>query len=81
MKLLSDIKAAYAQERKFHSWEHFCLVANDDMFIQAIDAIAILFAEAQVSNVLKPVKRNNLIPMYSKRSRSLKTSYSATFVK
>ncbi len=81
MKSLSHIKAAYAQERNFHSWEHFCLVANDDMFIQAVDAIAVLFAEAQVSNVLKPAKRNNLIPMYSKRSKNLKMLYAHTLTK
>ena len=81
MKSLSHIKTAYAQEKHFKSWEHFCLVANDDMFITAIDAIAVLFAESQVSNVLKPVKRNNLIPMYSKRNRSLKSPYSMTFSK
>lgn len=81
MKSLNHIKATYAQERKFHSWEHFCLVANDDMFIQAVDTIAVLFAEAQVSNVLKPVKRNNLIPMYSKRSKNFKVSYPVSFAK
>ncbi|KAA5534941.1 hypothetical protein F0919_10100 [Taibaiella lutea] len=81
MKSLNHIKATYAQERNFHSWEHFCLVANDDMFIQAVDTIALLFAEAQVSNVLKPAKRNNLVPMYMKRNKSFKSAYSVSFSK
>jgi len=80
MNSLNHIKAAYAQEKHFKSWEDFCLMANDDMFIQAVDTIAVLFAEAQVSNVLKPAKRNNLVPMYAKR-KSMKSPYSVGFSK
>lgn len=45
MKTLQIIKDEYAADRRFKSWEHFCLVANDNMFIQAIDEIAELFAK------------------------------------
>jgi hypothetical protein len=47
MKSLSYIKAVYAQEKHFKSWEHFCSVANDAMFIRAIDDVAQLFGASQ----------------------------------
>ncbi len=44
MKSLEQIKNEYAINRKFKSWENFCLVANDNMFVRAVDEIATLYA-------------------------------------
>jgi hypothetical protein len=44
MKSLEQIKNEYALSRKFKSWENFCLVANDNMFVRAVDEIATLYA-------------------------------------
>lgn len=45
MKSLEQIKNEYAVSKKFKSWENFCLVANDNMFVRAVDEIATLYAE------------------------------------
>lgn len=52
MKSLEQIKEAYALGRKFKSWDHFCFVANDNMFIQAIDEIAGTYAEYRTRLIL-----------------------------
>ncbi|MFA6057722.1 MAG: hypothetical protein WC756_05965 [Taibaiella sp.] len=44
MKSLDQIKNEYALSKKFKSWENFCLVANDNMFVRAVDEIATLYA-------------------------------------
>lgn len=73
MKSLSHIKAIYAQEKHFKSWEHFCLVANDDMFIRAIDDIAQLYADSQsnvVSFLPKKIYQNTSSSKRNKHGRS-----------
>jgi|GEM_PF-973202 len=45
MKSLEQIKHDYALGKKFNSWDHFCFLANDNMFIQAVDEIARIYAE------------------------------------
>ena len=45
MKSLEQIKNEYAISKKFKNWENFCLVANDNMFVRAVDEIATLYAE------------------------------------
>jgi hypothetical protein len=45
MKSLDQIKNEYAVSKKFKNWENFCLVANDNMFVRAVDEIATLYAE------------------------------------
>lgn len=45
MKSLEQIKNEYAVSKKFKSWENFCLVANDGMFVKAVDEIAAIYAE------------------------------------
>jgi hypothetical protein len=79
MKSLSQIKAIYAQEKHFKTWEHFCLVANDAMFIRAVDEIAQLFAESQVQNILIPVKKMHSNPGISKRNKTFRAPYSVGF--
>ena len=44
MKSLEQIKNEYALSKKLKSWENFCLVANDNMFVRAVDEIATLYA-------------------------------------
>lgn len=45
MKSLDQIKHEYAVNKKFKNWENFCFVANDNMFVRAVDEIATLYAE------------------------------------
>lgn len=45
MKPLEQIKNEYALNKKFKSWENFCFMANDNMFVRAVDEIAMLYAE------------------------------------
>ena len=45
MKSLDQIKNEYAVSKKFKSWENFCFVANDNMFVRAVDEVATLYAE------------------------------------
>lgn len=45
MKSLEQIKNEYAWSKKFKNWENFCFVANDNMFVRAVDEIATLYAE------------------------------------
>ena len=47
MKTLQIIKDEYAKNKHLKNWEHFCLVANDNMFIQAVDDIAELFTKSR----------------------------------
>jgi len=54
MKSLDQIKNEYALSQKCKSWENFCLVANDNMFVQAVDEIAILYAECCAALLQQP---------------------------
>lgn len=45
MKSLEQIKHEYALSKRFKNWESFCFVANDNMFVRAVDEIATLYAE------------------------------------
>lgn len=45
MKSLEQIKNEYALSKKCSNWENFCLIANDNMFVRAVDEIATLYAE------------------------------------
>lgn len=60
MKSLEQIKHEYAVSKQFKSWENFCFVANDHMFVRAVDEIATLYAECRtrsVTAVLLPAGR------------------------
>ncbi len=52
MKSLDEIKQEYATRHHFSSWNHFCQVANDKRFIQAIDDIALQYARDTLSACL-----------------------------
>ena len=52
MKSLDQIKNEYAQSKKFASWENFCLVANDNMFVRAVDEIANLYAACKTKFII-----------------------------
>ncbi|WP_118976906.1 hypothetical protein [Taibaiella koreensis] len=52
MKSLEQIKQEYALSKRFKSWENFCSVANDNMFVRAIDEIATLYAEYRTRFIL-----------------------------
>ena len=52
MKSLEQIKNEYAQSKKFKSWENFCFVANDNMFVRAVDEIANLYAAYRTKFIL-----------------------------
>lgn len=52
MKSLEQIKNEYAQSKKFKSWENFCFVANDNMFVRAVDEIASLYAAYRTRFIL-----------------------------
>jgi hypothetical protein len=52
MKSLEQIKNEYAISRKFKSWDNFCFVANDNMFVRAVDEIATLYAEYRTRTAL-----------------------------
>jgi hypothetical protein len=52
MKSLDQIKNEYAVSKKFKNWENFCFVANDNMFVRAVDEIATLYAEYRARFIL-----------------------------
>jgi hypothetical protein len=54
MKSLEQIKNEYALSKKFKSWENFCFVANDNMFVRAVDEIATLYAEYCARFIISP---------------------------
>ena len=54
MKSLNDIKNEYAKSKKTKSWEDFCFVANDNMFVRAVDEVATLYAEYCARFILSP---------------------------
>jgi hypothetical protein len=81
MKSLSHIKAIYAQEKHFKSWEHFCLVANDELFIRAIDDIAQLYADSQSNTVSLLPKKIYLNPPSSKRNKRSRNPFTVGFSK
>ncbi len=45
MKSLDEIKNDFARLKGHKSWERFCFLANDNMFVQAVDEIAKAYAE------------------------------------
>ena len=45
MKSLDEIKNDFARLKGHKSWEKFCFLANDNMFVQAVDEIAKAYAE------------------------------------
>lgn len=79
MKSLSHIKTCYAQEKHFRSWEHFCSVANDAMFIRAIDDVAALFAQAEIDNIAPFVKKIYVNATPSKRNKRGRRALSTRF--
>ena len=54
MKSLEQIKNEYALSKKFKSWENFCFVANDNMFVRAVDEIATLYAAYCAKFIFSP---------------------------
>jgi len=70
MKSLNLIKDLYALEKNFKSWDHFCQVANDGMFIRAVDDIAALYAAEQAA-FSDPVSPSKTVPFrgISKKTR------------
>lgn len=54
MKSLEQIKNEYALSKKCKNWENFCFVANDNMFVRAVDEIATLYAEYCARLILAP---------------------------
>ena len=71
MKSLDQIKNEYAQSKKFASWETFCLVANDNMFVRAVDEIANLYAACKTKFIINrsfnqqlttPASNNFMLP-------------------
>jgi hypothetical protein len=54
MKSLEEIKNEYALSKKCSSWENFCFVANDNMFVRAVDEIATLYADYCARLILAP---------------------------
>ena len=79
MKSLSHIKALYAQEKHFKSWEHFCSMANDAMFIQAIDDVARLLVDAHIGDFVLVQKKNSTNTTLSKRNKRSRKAYRAGF--
>ncbi len=63
MKSLEQIKNEYAVSKKLKSWENFCLVANDSMFVKAVDEIAAMYAACcshGIQNKQKAIKHLNI---------------------
>ena len=81
MKSLSQVKTQYAEERRFKSWEHFCSVANDDMFIRAIDDVAQLFAQALLNETKPQAPKVQLNFATSKRNKRGRNPFIAGFSK
>lgn len=70
MKSLEQIKNEYAASKNFKSWENFCLVANDGMFVKAVDEIAIIYAEYRshfIQSTQKIIKSLNIKELFVER--------------